>query len=77
MTSSDDVQQLQQDIEELQARLTYQEDTLQQLDKTIADQDNIVRSLVAQLSRWETRLNEISDTVGSDDLSANEPPPHY
>ena len=77
MTSSDNVQRLQHDIEELQARLTFQEDTLQQLDQTIADQDNTIRSLVAQLARWEARLDEISDTVGSNDLSATEPPPHY
>jgi hypothetical protein len=66
MASSDEVQRLQQDVEELQARLTFQE-----------DQDNTIRSLVAQLARWEARLDEISDTVGSNDLSANEPPPHY
>jgi SlyX protein len=77
MASSDEVHRLQQDVEELQARLTFQEDTLQQLDHTIADQDNTIRSLVAQLARWEARLDEISDTVGSNDLSANEPPPHY
>jgi SlyX protein len=77
MTRSDDVQRLQKDIEELQARLTFQEDTLQQLDQTIADQDNTIRLLVAQFARWEARLDEIGDTVGSNDLSASERPPHY
>jgi SlyX protein len=77
MTDSNLTQQLQHDIEELQARLAYQEDTLQQLDHTIADQDKTIRSLVAQLTRWEARLDEISDTVGSNDLGASEPPPHY
>jgi SlyX protein len=77
MADSNIIQQLQHDIEELQARLAYQEDTLQQLDHTIADQDKTIRSLVAQLTRWEARLDEISDTVGSNDVSASEPPPHY
>ncbi|MFT7388909.1 MAG: SlyX protein [Candidatus Endobugula sp.] len=71
------IEQFQNDIDDLQTRLSYQEDTLQQLDQTIADQDKIIRSLVVQLARWEARLNEVSDSVAHPDQSAPELPPHY
>jgi len=77
MTENHNLQQFQHDIEDLQTRLAYQEDTLQQLDQTIADQDKIIRSLVAQLARWEARLNEISDTTAHAEQPASEIPPHY
>lgn len=75
--SNEVIQQLQQDVIELQARVAFQEDTLQQLDQTIADQDNTIRLLINQLSRWEAQLNEISDTVEQGNHSVSEPPPHY
>ena len=77
MTENQNIQQFQHDIEDLQTRLAYQEDTLQQLDQTIADQDKIIRSLVVQLSRWEARINEISDSVAHTEQPASELPPHY
>jgi len=70
-------EQLQRDVEDLQTRLAFQEDTLQQLDHTIADQDKTIRSLIAQLARWEQRLDEISDTVAEAGQPDSAPPPHY
>lgn len=70
-------EQMQRDVEDLQTRLAFQEDTLQQLDHTIADQDKTIRSLIAQLARWEQRLDEISDTVAEASQPDSAPPPHY
>ncbi|MGS2717956.1 SlyX family protein [Eionea flava] len=77
MLDKTNCEQLQKDVEELQTRLAFQEDTLQQLDQTIADQDKTIRSLIAQLLRWEQRLEEISDTVAESGQPDSQPPPHY
>jgi len=63
---------------ELQTRLAYQEDTIQQLNDVITQQDATILQLQQQMRLLAKRMDELSfaqDGVG-DDIS-NERPPHY
>lgn len=65
-------------IEELETRLAFHEDTLQSLDKVIAEQDKL-------LARQQLQLQMLAEKLKSMDLSADElpgpavdeRPPHY
>lgn len=72
------IEKLQQEIDDLQSRVAYQEDMLQSLNSTIADQDKVIHLLAEKLKRWETRLDEVAYSVESEAGKASEPPPpHY
>ena len=63
---------------ELQTRLAYQEDTIQQLNTVITQQDASILQLQQQMRLLAKRVDEISFTQdGSDDEITNERPPHY
>ena len=72
-----DFEVLQQHIIDLQARLTFQEDLLQTLDATVAEQDQTIFLLRKQLKQWESRLDDISHSVDSTANVGSEKPPHY
>ncbi len=68
---------LQQQIIDLQARLAFQEDTLESLNDEIARQDKALDLLRIQVKRWESRLEDMASSVDSGANSVNERPPHY
>lgn len=65
---------LQQQIDELQSRLAYQEDMLNDLNTVMATQDKIIAQLQQQLQQQQNKLDDVSFSIES---SSNEKPPHY
>jgi SlyX protein len=63
---------------ELQTRLAYQEDTIQQLNEVITKQDATILQLQQQMRLLAKRVEEISfaPDSGADEIT-NERPPHY
>ncbi|RYY01924.1 MAG: SlyX family protein [Gammaproteobacteria bacterium] len=66
------------DLIELQTRVAYQEDTIQQLNDVITKQDADIIQLQQQMRLLAKRVDELSfaQTNGSDDVT-DERPPHY
>lgn len=64
------------EIEDLQIRLTYQEEGLQQFSLTVIKQQNEIDTLKQELERLTQRVREL--TPSDIDSPENEPlPPHY
>ena len=67
---------MHKEIEDLQVRLTYQEESLQQFGITVIKQQNEIDILKQELERLTQRVRELTpEDIGSAD---EEPlPPHY
>ena len=77
-TMSVSIEEMQQDMIELQAKVAYQEDMLQSLNDVIAEQDKAIHLLNSKLARWQTRLDEMAYAMDADASKGVEPPPpHY
>ena len=66
------------EIIDLQTRLAYQEDTIQQLNNVVTQQDATILQLQQQMRLLAKRIDELSfaqDRVGGE--ITNERPPHY
>jgi SlyX protein len=69
-----DVKTLSDRIDVLETRLTFQDETIETLNKTITLQWQKIDALTRQLVHLSERLQE-AETRGPG--AANEPPPHY
>jgi len=69
------VEELQEQIVDLQARIAYQDDTLSELDGVVTAQARRIEHLEARLERVAQRLD--GALTAPDDAPAQEPPPHY
>jgi SlyX protein len=69
-----DLKTLSDRIDTLEARLTFQDETIETLNKTITAQWQKIDALTRQLVNLSERLQE-AETHGPG--AANEPPPHY
>jgi len=69
---------LHEDLIELQTRVAYQEDTINQLNQVVTQQDADIIQLQQQMRLLAKRLDELSFTQGdgSEEIT-NERPPHY
>lgn len=69
---------LAQDVMELQTRIAFQEDTLQQLNGVVASQDQQLRELQQQLKLLAKRFDDslFAQEQGTS-TSVDERPPHY
>jgi SlyX protein len=61
-------------IDALEVRLTFQDETIETLNKTITEQWLKIDALTRQLAILSDRLQEAESRVPG---AANEPPPHY
>lgn len=61
-------------IEALEVRLTFQDDAIETLNKTITEQWAKIDALTRQLAALNARLAEAETQLPQ---AANEPPPHY
>lgn len=69
---------LEEQLIDLQSRVAYQEDTLQQLNAVIADQDAYIRALQVQMQALAKKLDDLSYSVEQrDSRPVDEKPPHY
>jgi SlyX protein len=61
-------------IDALEARLMFQDETIETLNKTITEQWKQIDALTRQIAVLGERLQEAETRVPT---AANEPPPHY
>jgi SlyX protein len=67
-----------QRIDELESRLTFLDDTVEQLDSVIARQDHDIRVMQQRLSELVAKLDDLGDSVAEEGGgSQHEIPPHY
>jgi SlyX protein len=69
-----DVKTLSDRIDVLETRLTFQDETIETLNKTITAQWQKIDALTRQLVNLNERLQEAETRAPG---AANEPPPHY
>jgi len=69
-----DIKTLSDRIDTLEARLTFQDDTIEMLNKTITEQWLKIDALTRQLVHLNERLQDAATPAPG---AANEPPPHY
>lgn len=69
---------LADELIELQTRIAYQEDTINQLNQVITKQDADILQLQHQMRLLAKRIDELSFAQGADaEEITNERPPHY
>jgi len=69
-----DVKMLSERIDVLETRLTFQDETIETLNKAITAQWQKIDALTRQLANLNERLQEAETHAPG---PANEPPPHY
>jgi len=69
-----DFKTLNDRIDTLEARVTFQDDVIETLNKTVTDQWAKIDALTRQLVVLNERLQEAETQLPQ---PANEPPPHY
>lgn len=69
--------QLHETIHDLQSRLIFQEDAIDHLNKTVADQDKAIALLRQQIQYLYGQLKQISEQQRHEALPHSEIPPHY
>jgi SlyX protein len=69
-----EVKTLSERIDVLETRLTFQDETIETLNKTITAQWQKIDALTRQLVNLNERLQEAETHAPG---AANEPPPHY
>lgn len=76
--SEQTLNELGDELIELQTRIAYQEDTINQLNQVITKQDADILQLQHQMRILAKRIDELSFAQGdgSEDIT-NERPPHY
>ena len=74
MIPMSDLRTLNDRIDTLEARLTFQDDAIETLNKTITEQWIKIDALTRQLVLLNERLQEAETQMPR---AANEPPPHY
>lgn len=67
--------ELEQRITDLEARLAFQDDTIQTLSDVLFAQQRAVERLQAQLGMLARRQEEMQGRIGGEEDEA--PPPHY
>jgi len=71
-------EQWDQRLQELESRLSFQDDTIESLNAVVTRQDSEIRALHLQIAELAARFKELADAsqpgVGSADF---EVPPHY
>ncbi len=71
-------QQVQDQLIDIEMKLQFQEDTIQQLDKVIVRQQTVIDELSRRVQGLEHKSKEINDSAETDPRSDDdEKPPHY
>ncbi len=74
-----ELEQLQDQLIDLQTRVSYQDDTLAQLNDVVIEQDNIISTLQKQMIALAKKHDEMNYSAeqGGAGNPADERPPHY
>ncbi|WP_313086472.1 SlyX family protein [Pseudomonas sp.] len=67
--------EIEQRITDLEARLAFQDDTIQTLSDVLVSQQRMVERLQAQVALLARRQEDLQSRVGGEEDEA--PPPHY
>jgi len=62
-------------IDALETRLTYQDETIETLNKTVTEQWRQIDALTRRMTGLADRLQQAENTIS--ERGAHEPPPHY
>ncbi len=79
MTVQEQLEALQQAIEDLQGRVAFQDDVIEQLNAVIAKQDRLlakVQNQLQQVTQTNRDLREEVKNLGDGNFQ-EKPPPHY
>ena len=68
---------MQEQLEDLQIRLTHQDLAIEALNRTVADQDRRIAELGEELERVRQLLAELKPSPLGADSAQEPPPPHY
>ena len=68
--------QVQADIEQLQTKVAFQEDTIETLNQALADQQLQIDKLVFQMQHVVDKLKQVQPSNIAN-ASEETPPPHY
>lgn len=68
---------MQEQLEDLQIRLTHQDLAIEVLNRTVASQDRRITELGEELERVRQLLAELKPSPLEADLAEEPPPPHY
>ena len=63
-------------IEDLQTRIAYQEDSIEQLNQTIIRQQAEIDLLKGEIQRLKGMIEDVADSL-ADNTVPDAPPPHY
>ena len=78
MASNTDFSALQEQVEDLQMRIAFQDDTIAELSDVIATQDKLLSQLQRQQQMFTDKFKSIEHSLDhSQDTPAQERPPHY
>ena len=64
-------------ITELEIKVAYQEDTIQQLDNVVCKQQDQIDALKKQLIQLSDSTKEISEDIKGSQSPVDDVPPHY
>lgn len=71
-------EQIQEQLIDIETKLQFQEDTIQQLDKVIVQQQTAIKELSRRLELMEKKAQELNaPTDASSHSDHDEKPPHY
>jgi SlyX protein len=68
---------MQEQLEDLQIRLTHQDLAIEVLNRTVASQDRRITELGEELERVRQLLAELKPSPLAADSAQEPPPPHY
>jgi SlyX protein len=68
---------LSERVNTLEMTLTYQEDTIQELNSVIIDQQKAIERLSKKLSKLTSKLSELEQNATDGTMVPVEKPPHY
>lgn len=63
-------------IVELETRLAFQEDSIEALSNTVAEQQQTIEKLTIMIKHVNQQLKSLPQEIGSD-TGSEPPPPHY
>ncbi len=62
---------------DLETRIAYQEDAIDQLNKVIFKQDQAIQQLEKGFNELCLGLRELKQSITASDMSSDDKPPHY
>ncbi len=67
----------EQQLEDLQIRLTHQEMAIEALNRVVTEQDGLIAQLRAELAQVRQMLHALQPSPLGDATAEEPPPPHY